>query len=456
MDPINYSTDVASPFAAAMQGYAGGAAIRDDQLKQQAIQQAQQAQQQQAQVLQNLISNPRAGAQDYANAALLVPGMREQLKQSWDTKNTDQQASHLSEVSQWFAATKSGSPEIAVDAMKKKADAMQASGADPREVQALRTQAQVVQEHPEFARTMMGMMLSSIPGGDKVITGAASLGSEARADALAPADLAIKTAEAKIKGVDAVAAPVKVTTDIANVQSQIDQRSKQYGLDRDKLTTDTQLALKKMEMEYGQLPEFVAKDINAATTDAIAAQQSADKMTNLASRLEAEGGGFGLASSASEWIKKATGNQNEMTRLRSEYNRIATPAAMAAYKKVATGSTSDKDIDTAMVGVPKDNADAETMAAFLRGAAKLQVYDAVLNNAKSEWLGAVRNLGKAKTDIEIDGVKVPSGATFKNFVDQYVPRKIGEQTTAATIKASPYAQFATPAAVATPSPVLGD
>jgi hypothetical protein len=86
-----------------------------------------------------------------------------------------------------------------------------------------------------------------------------------------------------------------------------------------------------------------------------------------------------------------------------------TPAAMAAYKTVASGSTSDKDIETAMTGVPSDTADASTMASFLRGAAKLQVYDSVLNNAKSEWLQSVKSLGKAKSDITVDGVTVPAG-----------------------------------------------
>ena len=99
---------------------------------------------------------------------------------------------------------------------------------------------------------------------------------------------------------------------------------------------------------------------------------------------------------------------------------------MAAYKKVAAGSTSDKDIETAMSGYPAETDSVEVISAKLRGMAKLSQYDSVLSNAKSEWLAANKNLAKAKQDLEIDGVGVPAGTTFKNFSDAYVTRKAEE------------------------------
>ena len=446
MDPINYSIDVATPFQSAVQGYQVGAAIRNDQAQQQQLELQRAQQQQQAQVIQRLVANPNASATDYANAALLVPGMKDQLKQSWETRNTDQQQAHLADVSQYFAAVKSGKPQIAADMMNKRADAMEASGASTHDVQALRTQAQVVSEHPEFARSYLGMMLSSLPGGDKVITSATSLGKDAREEALAPADQAKAAAEARIKGAEANVAPTKVSTDIANVQSQINERASRLGLDRDKLTSDMQLELTKLAAKNAELPEFVAKDVTSATADSLAAQQSANRMTSLADQIEKASTdlGGGVEAKAGELWKKTFGSQNDLTRIRAEYNRIVTPAAMAAYKTVASGSTSDKDIETAMTGVPKDTDSPERMAQFLRGAAKLQVYDSVLNNAKSEWLQSVRTLGKTSKDIEIDGVKVPAGTTFKNFADQFVAKKVGDQTAAATLQSRGDMRFAQP------------
>lgn len=466
MNPIDYTIDVATPFQAAAQGYQLGAGIRDDQAKVLQQQTAQQQAMQQRDVINALITNPAAGAKDYANAALLVPGLREQLKQAWDQKNTAQQESSLRDAGQWFAAVKNGRPDLAVEAMRSRAQAMKAAGANPQEIRALNAHADIIESHPEFGRTQLGMLLASIPGGDKVLAGATTMGTEERAAAVAPDEQKIKAAEAKIKGVEAAAADKKVGLDLSktqaeikNVESQIADRSKRLALDQDKLTSDVQIELAKLAQKNGEVPEFVAKDINEATVGAISAQQSAAKMNDLARQFEKQMSdptdtwGFRTGSSArfGEWLAATTGNQNEMTRLRAEFNRIVTPAAMAAYKKVASGSTSDKDIETAMIGVPKDTANPETLAAFLRGAAKLQVYDAVINNAKAEWLGAVKNLGKAPKDMEIDGVKVPAGTTFKVFTDQYVPAKVEKANADAFVQslASKYGS-ATP----TPNPTV--
>lgn len=446
MDPIDYSLNVATPFQTAMQGYQAGAAIRDDQAQQAALQQQKQASLAQQQMLSQLANNPNATGNDYGRVMTQIPALSEQLTKAWAARNADQQQSMVSDLSQWGAAIKNGAPQLAAQQMTARADAMEkAAGAPTQESQAMRTNAQLVEAHPAFGLGMIQATLAAHPDGTKVATTLATLGKEQRDEALAPAELATKTAESKIKGADAAVAPVKVTTDIANVQSQIAERAKRLGLDTDKLTSETQVKLAELAQKNGELPEDVRKDINGATTDAIAAQQSADKMNNLADRIEKAGLNSGLDANIDETVKRLTGNQNEMTRIRSEYSRMVTPAAMAAYKKVASGSTSDKDIETAMVGVPSSSASAETMASFLRGTAKLQVYDSVIANAKSEWLGAVKSLTKASKDIEIDGVQVPAGTTFKNFVDQYVPRKVTDKTNDAVIKNSPYAQFAAPA-----------
>lgn len=450
--PIDYSLNVATPFQTAMQGYQAGAAIRDDQAQQAALLAKQQASRQQAQMLQQLANNPNATGNDYARVMTMIPGAAEPLTKAWTALNATQQQSHLSDLAQWGSAIKSGQPQIAADGMSARADAIErTSGAPTPESQALRVQSQIASAHPAFMLGQIQAQLSAHPDGSKAATTLAALGAEDRATAEAPANLAIKNAEAQIKGADAAVAPVKVTTDIQNTQSQIDERSKRLGLDRDKLTSDVQLELAKLQQKNGELPEYVAKDVNTAATDAIAAQSASNKMNDLASQIEkaaAEGDmPGGIKAQQFEILKKTLGLQNETTRLRAEYSRIVTPAAMAAYKQVASGSTSDKDIETAMVGVPKDTDAPERMVSFLRGAAKLQVYESVLNNAKSEWLGAVRTLGKAKADTEIDGVKVPAGMSFKEFTDVYLPRKVTDKTNDAVIKNSPYAQFATPAPV---------
>lgn len=453
MDPINYSTQVATPFQSAMQGYQFGAAVRDDQAQQADLiakkEQQAAAQLQMQRDMGALINNPNTGPAEFAAMTLKYPAFKDQFKQANEMRSADQKASSLSHGVQVYAALANGKPEIAKELLTQRAKALR-NGGNERDAKAAEAMEQMIGVSSDMARNMIGLSLSAMD--DKFPSMVTSLGKEGREAALAPAELAIKTAEAKIKGVDAAAAPAKVTADINKTVAETDNLAKRLGLDRDKLTSEVQIELEKLKQKNGELPEFVAKDINEATTSAIASAQSAEKLTTLAADIDKFSGqmGTGWKGSLDELTKAGFLNKNEVTRIRAEFNRIVTPAAMAAYKKVAAGSTSDKDIETAMIGVPKDNADAATLASFLRGAAKLQIYDSVLSNAKSEWLGAVRNLGKTKADIEIDGVRVPAGATFKTFIEEYVPRKVGEKTSVSTIMASPYAEFAAPVVPAAP------
>lgn len=452
MDPINYSIDVQSPIQAAAQGYQLGAGIRDDQFKIQQQQAALAQQQQQTAVIKSLISNPNAGASDYANAALLVPGMREQFKQAWDQKSADQQQSDLSHTSQVYAALKSGNPDIAVKVLTDRATALRNSGneADAKHAE---TMASVIQEHPELARTMVGLHLASVPGGDKIVDQARNLGRDKDVDrkTAAEADSAVAKAD-----VDTATVPADVTAKILknkDVASQIDDRTNRFALDKDKFRSELGLKTLELQDKLGTLPEYVANGVTSAQTESVAASQSAARMTDLAARIDAMPNlESGIKARAYEAIKRASGDQNEVTRLRAEYSRIVTPAAMAAYKTVASGSTSDKDIETAMTGVPSDTAEPSTMAAFLRGAAKLQVYDSVLQNAKSEWLQSVRSLGKSKTDISVDGVTVPAGTTFKQFTDAYVQKKVAAQVNANELATRGYLKWATPVDAAPDAP----
>ncbi|KQU78168.1 MULTISPECIES: hypothetical protein [unclassified Rhizobacter] len=447
--PIDYTIDVQTPFLAALQGYQGGAAIRNDQQQQTMLAQQQAAAQQQQQLLSRLASNPNATANDYAAVMTQIPSASEHLARAWSTKNTAQQQSQASDLLQWGAAIKSGRPDIAAEMLNKRADAMEARGGSTPESQVLRVHAQTIEAHPEFALGLIQALLSANPNGKDAANTLASFGTEQRAQDAAPVELATKKAEATIKGVEAANAPEKTALENTNVRSQIQDRAGRLALDKDKLQSDVELELYKLKQKQGELPEYVAKGVESAVTDAIAAQQSgarmmqlADQITNAASEM-----GTGWKGSLDEFVKRATGTQNELTRIRSEFSRIVTPAAMAAYKKVASGPTSDKDIDTAMIGVPKDTDPPERMASFLRGVAKLQAYDVALNNAKSEWLGAVRSLGKSKADVEIDGVKVPAGTTFKDFTDQYVERKVTQQAAAdaaKVVQGRSYMRFAQP------------
>jgi len=426
--PIDYSLDVKSPFETSLAGFQVGAAMREHQVQ---LQQREAAQQQQIQMqkdIGDLVSNPQSGAKDYAGMMLKYPQMGESFKKSWDVLGADQQKAKLEDGTQVHAALLSGRNDIASQILQGQVDAYRTSG-NEKEAKAAEVFKKMIEASPESAKAVSGLMLSQAMGPDKYTASFSQLGGETRAMDVAPSEAAVKKAEAANIATKLQLENTTSSTNIANIISQIQDRSKRLALDTDKFTSEVQFKLAELNQKNGTIPEFVVKDVNVAVTDSVASAQSAETMISLADRIDknAEALGGGTTANLGETWKKVFGSQNDLTRIRSEYTRIVTPAAMAAYKKVAAGSTSDRDIETAMAGVPSNTSDPAQMSAFLRGAAKLQVYDSVLNSAKSEWLSSVRSLGKAKTDMVIEGVEVPAGTTFLNFQDQFLKAKVKER-----------------------------
>lgn len=205
MDPINYNVAVANPLANALQGYQQGMGISQAQQAQAAQQRQAAAQEQQSQVINGLMNNPNASAEDYAKAQVLVPQLSEQLGKAWSTKNTAQQQAQISDLSQWSAAIQNGQPQIAIDAMKARADAMENTNNGPTpDSKALRSQADAIAAHPEFGNFMIKSLLAAHPDGKKVIDNIVAQSKVAREEALAPAEL--RTANAKAGESEAEAA----------------------------------------------------------------------------------------------------------------------------------------------------------------------------------------------------------------------------------------------------------
>lgn len=296
MDPINYAIDVQTPFQAALQGYQAGAAIRNDQQAQQQQEAARQQQQQQTKVIQDLLANKNATAEDYANATLLVPGMKDQFKQAWETRNTQQQQSDLGHISQVYGSLQSDNPDVAASLLDQRAQALRNSG-NEADAKSAETMAGVVRAHPELARSMVGMKLSAIPGGDKVITSAASLGAERRADEEQPAKL--KEAEAKAESA-AVAAKfaesnaaqdlIKKGWDIKKIQADIDVAKQNVKI----AAMNASIAregndLKRQELGLKLQDAIAARDdkLRGKVADVESARSNVDNMLNTIDRVMA-------------------------------------------------------------------------------------------------------------------------------------------------------------------------
>jgi len=189
---------------------------------------------------------------------------------------------------------------------------------------------------------------------------------------------------------------------------------------RDRRQFDLGLKLFELNQKGVQLDASATKIVNDSAVAAVGSEQAAGRMLDLASRLEQQGGGFGAASRAYEWMKQATGNQDAMTQLRNEYTRLRNTQAI---KSLPPGVATDKDIELALKGLPPETANASTLASFLRGMAKMSQYEAVAEGAKSEWVNSVGSLGRATRDIDIGGVQVPKGTTYVDFARQFMDQR---------------------------------
>lgn len=251
MDPLNYTIQTANPFDSVIKGYQAGLGITQAQQMQAAQQQALQIQQQKADVIRSLVSNPNPTADDYARATLIVPELHEQFKQSWATRNDAQNQSHLNDLTQWSAAIQNGQPQIAVDAMNARAKALEDTAGGPtRESQALKANAQVVQDHPDFANNaIIKPMIFAHPDGKKVVESIAAMNTDKRAEQLQPGLVDKGIADASKSQADAV----KANAEAQVAQGTVPALTEKPALDNRLAELDRQIASANSETERGKL-----------------------------------------------------------------------------------------------------------------------------------------------------------------------------------------------------------
>ena len=106
------------------------------------------------------------------------------------------------------------------------------------------------------------------------------------------------------------------------------------------------------------------------------------------------------------------------------------PIAPAAALKVVLAATllkdlrpaSDTDVDLVMRGFLSETADQQTVSKYLRGMAKVRRYEAELEAAKSDWVEQVGTLGKARKNLNVNDVTVPTGTSFMKYSQMLTQR----------------------------------
>jgi len=174
--------------------------------------------------------------------------------------------------------------------------------------------------------------------------------------------------------------------------SPIQNLQQDAGKDADRALRERELTLKEgaERRQNLKLSSGLEKRLGEAQDLAIQAQRDANGFDNLADdfeRLNLEGG---LASTVSETFKSLLGSQDAVTEFRRRFNTVRLSEGM---KNLPIGPASDKDVELAFKGVPKENASAEQVSSFLRGAAKIARFQAGFNQFKSDFISS-KSTGK--------------------------------------------------------------
>jgi len=236
---------------------------------------------------------------------------------------------------------------------------------------------------------------------------------------LQKAELLQKTANAKKAAIESdfterlqTLGLTKANWDINNLKSEISNRSAKLNLDTQMTNATVLEKLASINKMATEIPADTRKLINESVVTATTAQQSAAQFNDLANRIEGLGG-YGKLSSLSEFAKSTIGAEGYETSLRQEYTRLRNSAAI---KSLPPGPATDKDIQMALSGFPKDTSNSKQISQFLRGMAKLQDIDAAVANAKTDWLSQNNGaLTRATKTLVVGDFRARPGESFNEL-----------------------------------------
>jgi peptidoglycan hydrolase-like protein with peptidoglycan-binding domain len=138
-----------------------------------------------------------------------------------------------------------------------------------------------------------------------------------------------------------------------------------------------------LSKEGMELSGHMQKRLSDASDSAVNAERLESKYNVLANDFDALEVGGGLESQWSEYYKDITGQQDAISELRREYNKVR---GQEVVNNLPPGAASDTDIALALSGFPTDRASGQQVASFLRGLAKIKSFEKQFNEFKANYI----------------------------------------------------------------------
>lgn len=354
------------------------------------------------------------------------PEVREPIEAAWKLKSEGQQRADLTVMGSTLALLRSGSADRAAEIVQRRLNAERQKGTittergeEPIDTSETEWLLDLIKTRPQAAQAYLTGIVSSIAGPEKFADTTKTINEDVRAQQLQPSLLRKQTAEASKAETEATYAPQVIESDLAtadanrrNIDSMITTRAEQLNIARDTLASNVQLKMDELEQKGVALDPGSAKIMNEAVISGQANMALADRTRALADAFESSPARGGVFSGLAETAKGVFGTQDAVSQLRTQYAQLRNNSAI---KSLPPGPASDTDIKVAMQGFPSPSAPREYLVRWLRGYAKLQDIAASNDTSRADWIATNGNLGTAKRDLIVNGVRVPKGTSFMDY-----------------------------------------
>lgn len=361
--------------------------------------------------------------ENYRRLILLNPGQHEAFKEMAGGLEEEQRNGDVRDLSAIRGHLYADNPAGAKAILERRIAADKRAGHDSADDEEI---LRLIEANPKAAAGMVDYALVGHMGVDKWGDAFGKVGEARRADAELPgklantrADTALKGAQADKARVEAELAPEATRAEIdakrtatAYQRAQIDLAAQRLDLDRDTLESNISLKIEEMSQKGVEISAGSEKAMTDAVVGAETARALSGRAKGLAEKLATSKAGGGIFATTTSILTGLTGDQSEVTRLRTTYKELMTQQAI---QNLPPGPASDKDIKLVLGGFPPPNASKETLVSFLNGMAKLQELVANTRQAQADWISGNGNIGRAKRDLIVNGVTVPAGTTFGEF-----------------------------------------
>jgi hypothetical protein len=456
--PVNYTgmqvqADPVNSFLRASQAQAqiGLLGAQQGLIQQQSqIAQAQaQRQQQYNDQLQQFRSNPTPQAA--AQLAMSLPELASNVSNAWNQHAEAVRQQKLDQYTPVYSSLLNGRADLATNLVQQHINAIQNTPDYENN--------STLQQDLSGAQNLLKMIQSDQQNGTK--NAQAYMGATMAA-AMGPQDFlqhigqgstvpaAIETANiAPAQAAANVGQTVATTQDL---QSIIQNRAAQFGLDQNRFQTDVNLKLR--ELNYLQNAPNMAPATRAQAdqdaADSVAHGQMAERIGTLAQNVGALDQSGQWAAGKPEDIRAGWqnfwGNQDQLNTIRNEYQSV-----MGTLGAFGGAGVSKEDQKNLAPGIPGKNADASQVTAFLQSFQNASLRAARMTDAKSSWAYSFGRLGPATQDANIGGIEVAKGTTFPQFMAQMLkagstaPSPFAAPNAPAGVQINPQQQTGAPA-----------